>query len=231
MIPPTGSRSIPSPPRIVAVSGVLFSSLYIVSLVFIRLSVPADPNDPGVWLTDATLRGWVNTALNLVPFTGIAFLWFMAVLRNRIGLHEDRFFATVFLGSGLLFVAMLFTTSAVSRALLDVFATDSGTADHSETYRVCRGMAYGLMNTFGMKMAAVFMFVTSTIGLRTKVLAHWVSLIGFASGLVLLLTITDFAWIAMIFPLWALLVSTHILITDIRREFQIEPTDESSPGR
>ena len=46
----------------------------------------------------------------------------MAVLRNRIGLLEDRFFATVFLGSGLLFVAMLFAAVAVARGLLETFA-------------------------------------------------------------------------------------------------------------
>lgn len=32
---------------------------------------------------------------------GIAFLWFIGVIRDRSGAHEDRFFATVFLGSGL----------------------------------------------------------------------------------------------------------------------------------
>ena len=46
--------------------------------------------------------------LYLVPFAGIAFLWFIGVVRDRIGEREDKFFATVFFGSGLLFVAMLF---------------------------------------------------------------------------------------------------------------------------
>ena len=49
--------------------------------------------------------------LNLVPFIWTVFLWYMAVPRNwRVGLLEDRFFATVFLGSGLPFVAMLSAT-------------------------------------------------------------------------------------------------------------------------
>jgi hypothetical protein len=74
------------------------------------------------------------------------------------------------------------------------------------------------MNTFGMRMAAVFMFVTSMIGLRTAVLARWVSLVGFALGLILLLIITDFAWIALLFPFWVLLVSAYILIEDARRQ-------------
>jgi len=203
-----------SPPRIVAVSGFVFSALFVVSLVLIRLAVPANPAEPGEWIGNPTYRFRVGVALNLVPFTGISFLWFMAVLRNRIGLLEDRFFATVFLGSGLLFVAMLFAAVSVARGLLDTFA--SGISNGGETYRVGRAMAYALMNTFGMRMAAVFMFVTSTIGLRTAVLARWVSLSGFACGLLLLLAITDFAWIALIFPAWVLLVSAYILVSDFK---------------
>jgi hypothetical protein len=213
----TEARRNSSPPRVVALSGVIFSALYIASLVLVRLAVPADPKDPGIWLADPAYRNWVRTALNVAPFTGIAFLWFMAVLRNRIGLLEDRFFATVFLGSGLLFVAMLFAAVAVSRGLLETFATPDRLSAGTDTYAVGRATAYALVNTFGMKMAAIFMFVTSTIGLRTAVLARWVSLVGFALGLMLLLVITDFAWIALVFPFWVLLVSAYILAADFRR--------------
>jgi hypothetical protein len=90
-------KRIPSPPRIVAISGIVFSGLFIASLVLIRLAAPADPKDPGAWLSDPALRNWVLMSLNLVPFTGIAFLWFMAVLRNHIGLLEDRFLQPCFL--------------------------------------------------------------------------------------------------------------------------------------
>jgi hypothetical protein len=214
---PTESGKPPTPPRMVAISGIVFSAFYIASLVLLRIAVPADPRDPGAWLADTVFRNWVHIALNLVPFTGIAFLWFMAVLRNRIGLLEDRFFATVFLGSGLLFVAMLFAAVAVSRGLLDAFATDTALPGASEAYRLGRGTAYALMNTFGMRMAAVFMFVTSTIGLRTAVLSRWVSFVGFAFGLAMLLAITDFAWIALLLPFWVLLVSTWILIADFHQ--------------
>ncbi len=218
---PAQTQQVPSPPRVVAISGIIFSILYIVSLVLIRLAVPADPTEPGLWLADPSFRNWVRIALNLVPFTGIAFLWFMAVLRNRIGLLEDRFFATVFLGSGLLFVALLFAAVSVARGLLDTFA--DGPPDQNETYRLGRGMAYTLMNTFGTRMEAVFMFATSTIGLRTAVLARWVSFAGFTLGLVLLLVMTEFAWIALVFPLWVLLVSTYILSSDFRKKRSTGP--------
>ena len=222
----TETRQASSPPRVVAISGVIFSALYITSLVLVRLAVPADPKDPGIWLADPAYRNWVSIALNLVPFAGIAFLWFMAVLRNRIGLLEDRFFATVFLGSGLLFVAMLFAAAAVARGLLETFAAAGQPSADSETYAVGRAMAYALVNTFGMKMAAIFMFVTSTIGLRTAVLSRWVSFVGFALGLILLLVITNFAWIAMVVPFWVLLVSTYILVADFQHGGRMTAREE-----
>jgi hypothetical protein len=215
---PTESGRPPVPPRGIAISGILFSVLYIISLVLIRMAAPADPSDPGQWLADPVLRNWGSVALNLVPFTGLAFLWFMAVLRNRIGLLEDRFFATVFLGSGLLFVAMLFAACSVTQGLLNAF--DLGLPGESEAYKFGRGMAYALMHTFGIRMAAVFMFVTSMIGLRTGVLARSVSFTGFAFGLVLLLVVTEFAWIALLFPLWALLLSAYVLYTDLRHKLR-----------
>jgi hypothetical protein len=199
-------------PRSVAISGIVFSALFIAGLVLIRLAVPADPADPGAWLADAGVRGSVRLALKLIPFTGVAFLWFMAVLRNRIGLKEDRFFATVFLGSGLLYTGMLFVSAAVASGLLETFGVDGGNPVDSATYAFGRRMTYVLMNVYAIKMAAVFMFVTSSIGLRTTFLPRWLAYVGFAVGLVLLLAITEYAWIALLFPAWVLLVSAYVLI-------------------
>jgi len=118
----TEARQPPATPKGVAISGIVFSVLYIASQVVTRLAAPADPLDPGVWLTDPVMRNWVRFALNLVPFTGIAFVWFMATLRSRIGLLEDRFFATVFFGSGLLFLAMLFASAAVAGGIIIAYS-------------------------------------------------------------------------------------------------------------
>ncbi len=75
--------------------------------------------------TDPARRRAVVIALNLVPFAGIAFLWFIGVVRDRIGQREDRFFASVFLGSGLLFVAMLFAAAAFAGGLIAEAAAGS----------------------------------------------------------------------------------------------------------
>jgi hypothetical protein len=95
-------------PRAAAVAGILFSVFLIAGLVLFRLSVRADPLEAGAWLK--TSSNTVALGLNVVPFAGIAFLWFIGVLRDRLGEFEDRFFSTVFLGSGLLFLAMLWAS-------------------------------------------------------------------------------------------------------------------------
>jgi hypothetical protein len=200
----------------IAVSGIVFSLLFIAGMVLIRLAIPADPTDPGEWLADAARRKSIRFALNLIPFSGIAFLWFIAVLRNRVGLLEDRFFATVFLGSGMLFVAMLFTAAAVAAAMLDSLGVAGRSPAQSEAYALGRRICHELMHTYAVKMEAVFMFVTSSIGLRTAFLPRGLAFLGFAVGLTLLLVIADFAWIVLLFPAWVLLLSIYILAAELR---------------
>src|SRR5688572_11245736 len=84
-------------PRAAAIAGIVFAVLLAISFILLRLSMPSDPLEPGRWLS--TGSSTVALALNLIPFAGIAFLWFVGVLRARLGELEDRFFATVFLGS------------------------------------------------------------------------------------------------------------------------------------
>ncbi len=111
---------------------------------------------------------------------------------------------------------MLFTCGAVAQGLVDVFGTAGEFPDKSESYALGRRIVYTWFSTFGLKMAAVFMFVTSMIGLRTGVLSRWVTILGFAVGLVFLLSVTTYAWVAVVFPCWVMLVSTWILLADLR---------------
>src|SRR3954454_18196038 len=105
-------------PRAAAIAGIVFSLLLGTALVLMRISVPADPNDAGDWLQDTWRHTSVIVALNLIPYSGLAFLWFVGVVRDRIGGAEDRFFASVFLGTALLFVAMLFASAGIAGGLL-----------------------------------------------------------------------------------------------------------------
>src|SRR6202008_4659142 len=123
--------------------------------------------------------------LNLVPFAGIAFLWFIGVVRDRIGRHEDRFFATVFLGSGLLFVAMLFVAAAVGGGLIAAASRAVG-SPNAGTLGLGRNVTSALLDVYAMRMAAVFTLTTVTIARRTGFVSRWITLAGLATALVLL---------------------------------------------
>jgi len=195
-------------PRAAAVAGIIFSLLMATALVLLRISVPARPGGTGAWLTDSGKRAAVAVALNLVPFAGIAFLWFIGVVRDRVGEREDRFFASVFLGSGLLFVAMMFVAAAVSGGL--IAASSAGLPD-MHTLALARNITTSLLNVYAMRMAAVFTLTTVTIARRTQIVSRWLMLAGLVSALVLLIGIGISPWAELVFPAWILALSVDIL--------------------
>ena len=198
-------------PRAAAIAGIVFSVLLIAALVLLRLSVPANPRVAGSWLTDPARRTAVSVALALVPFAGIAFLWFIGVLRDRIGHREDRFFATVFLGSGVLFVAMLFVTAAVAGGLFAAASRSSGPPG-PDVLVLGRDVTGLLLNVYSMRMAAVFTLTTVTIARRTEIVSRWLTVAGVLTALVLLVAVNFTDWVELLFPAWILALSIDILV-------------------
>ena len=196
-------------PRAAAVAGILFSVLLFATFALMRLSVPGDPFEPGAWL-DGSLK-YVALAMNLVPFAGVAFLWFVGVLRDRLGAREDQFFATVFLGSGFLLLAMLFAAAAVFGAIIVAFHAAPEALGRSATFHFARGLAYGMINIYLVKTASVFMITTSTIALYTRLTPRWLAIAGYVIALILLFGSYYLDWSLMVFPLWVLVVSLSIL--------------------
>ena len=202
-------------PRAAAIAGMLFSVLLIAVFVLLRVSVPVDPQEPGSWLRADTST--VSLALNLIPFAGIAFLWFIGVLRDRLGEREDRFFATVFLGSGLLFLSLLFTAAALVGGVLIAFQTAPEELINSATFRFARAAVYGAVNIYMTKMAAVFMITTSTLAVYTRIAPRWLAFFGYFMAVSLLFSSYYLAWSFIVFPLWVLVTSVYILIDNIWR--------------
>ncbi len=204
----TVTRANLKTPKAAAIAGILFSALLIVVLWLLRISVPDDPREPGSWLNSAS--NTVELAINLVPFAGITFLWFIGVLRDRLGAREDKFFATVFLGSGLLFLAMLFAAAAVAGALIISFETAPAKLIDSATFHFARAAAYSMMNVYTIKMAGVFMITTSTIAIYTGFTPRWIALLGYALALLVLFGSYYLSWSFIVFPLWVLVMSIYI---------------------
>ena len=203
-------------PRAAAVAGIAFSLLLGLSLALITVSSPANPATVGTWLTQSPRRGTVAFALNLVPFAGIAFLWFIGVVRDRIGQREDRFFASVFLGSGLLFVGMMVAAAAFAGGLVADVTLRSGAAPNPAVLAVGRQVTGLFLHVYAMRMAAVFTMSTATITLRTRVIPRWIGLAGFAVAILLLVSVGLTPWVELLFPAWILLLSIDILRTGLR---------------
>jgi hypothetical protein len=229
--PKTISRASRTP-RSAAVAGIIFSLLFVFALLLVRSAIPKDPADAGQWLTDKSRRELVLAGLWLLPFAGIAFLWFVGVVRDRIGEAEDRFFATVFLGSGLLFVAMLFVTAALAAGLVETAGDNTKIFHSSDTWELGRRATYELMTVYAMRMAAVFTISTSTILHRLGLAPRWLVVTGYATGIVLLLTVSFANWIELLFPVWVLVLSVYVLIAaskaDGDRDEASEPVDASA---
>jgi hypothetical protein len=211
-------------PRAAAAAGILFSLLLAAALVLLIVSVPSRQGDEGVWLTHPHRRFAVSLALNLVPFAGIAFLWFIGVVRDRIGDQEDRFFATVFLGSGLLFVAMLFASAAFAGGLITDVALRTAATTQPATLTLGRQVSALLLRVYAMRMAGVFTLNAAAIALRTGVLARWIGIVGVAAALILLVTLGMSPWVELVFPAWILLVSADILWAGLRPRPEAGPT-------
>jgi len=219
------TRSSLRTPKAAAVAGILFCVLLAAALGLFRLPVPADPLDSGAWL--ARSSGTVALALNLMPFAGVAFLWFIGVMRDRLGREEDRFFATVFFGSALLFLAMLFASAAVIGAVVIVFTAQPEAMMNSTTLHFARALAYNLANVYAIKMAGVFMISLSTVIFRTRIVPRWIAILGFALALVLLLGSYYMSWCFLVLPVWVLLISLYILIDNYR---SLTPQPQTEPS-
>jgi hypothetical protein len=194
--------------RSAAAAGIVFAVLLLAALIMVRIAL--DVNSFEELQSDSSRRTLIRLSLNLVPFAGIAFLWFIGVVREQLGEIEDRLFSTVFLGSGLLFLAMLFEGAVTSSSLLNMLA---GSNVDANLWAYGRDSTQTLISVYAMRMAAVFTISVSTAGMRTKALPRWLSIVGYLAALVLLLAAGEHKWTQLVFPAWVLLVSLVILFT------------------
>ncbi len=214
-------------PRAAAVAGILFALLYGASMLLVRLSIPADLGADNAHLLQVNSRRIV-LALNMIPFAGIAFLWFIGVLRDRLGDHEDRLFATVFLGSGLMFLAMIFVGAALAGGLLSSYVAAPDTMVASGVFSYGSSVMHHVVNIYAIRMAGVFMISLGTIWLRTGSMHRGWALLTYALALVLLVSISYSLWVTLIFPAWVLVISATFLILNLRHKTAQELEERGS---
>jgi hypothetical protein len=207
-------------PAAAGVAGLVFAVLFVVSMLLLYRHPPdgATAREIAAWYGQKAARNYAIVGLYLVPFSGIAFLWFIAAIRNLIGDREDRFFSTVFLGSGILFVAMLFGAAAVAGASLAAVKFQGAPAPGPDIVVFSRGLAYTLLFVYAIRAAAVFMVVVSTIAFRTRAMHRSLAFAGWGIAVALLVSVSYFRGIVFVFPLWVTAVSIVILRAAHRRD-------------
>jgi hypothetical protein len=208
-----------------AIAGIIFAVLFAASMTIFRQTMGDAAHDTGAWLTEDTAL--FKFALALVPFAGLAFLWFIAVARDRLGRFEDQFFSTVFLGSGLLFLAMVFAGAATAGAIVAAAANDPSGFAGSTTYSYARQAVTQILALYALRMAAIFLLSQASLWLRTRVMPRWMALITVVVALVLLFVFTQSFWVVLVFPAWVLLVSVYILVGTLRGR---STTDGGAPA-
>jgi hypothetical protein len=198
-------------PRAAAWAGVVFAVLFGLSLVLLRTTVPADPLAKPGWVREGS--GRLGLALTLLPIAGLAFLWFVGVVRDRLGEYEDRFLSSVLFGSGLLFLAMVFVSAAIAGGLLAGARSQGAGVEYEAVVRFGRSVMLQISNVFALRMAGAFMVSLGTIWLRTGLMPRWLVVVTYLVALALLVVTTLSLWATLLFPGWVLGVSVLLLVT------------------
>lgn len=199
-------------------AGVLYAILAVVALFLIQ-SVPPPSSTEAAWnewIADSSNRGSLYVALSLSSISAVAFLWFVAVVRRRIGDREDRFFATVFLGSALVHVALWLVAMSIlaAPAVLNTGDTTIGW----DVFRLAEGTAIGILLVAGPRIQAVFVASSSTQFLRTRVVPTWLSYVGYAIALAMFIVPIIATPMGLGLPAFVLLSSVTIFFSRLRIE-------------
>jgi hypothetical protein len=205
-------------PRAAAVAGILFAVLFTVSMLLIRFTLPEELSGPNAadWLAGNT--SLITLALTLVPFAGIAFLWFMGVVRSHLGELEDQLFSSVMFGSGLLFLGMIFVSAALAGGIITSYAIAADQLNNNGVVVFGRAIMYTITNVYAIRMAGVFMISLASIWTQTRIMPRPLALLTYALALLLLISINFSMWMILVFPAWVLIISIFILRISLRNK-------------
>jgi hypothetical protein len=211
-------------PRSAAIAGIVFSVLMTTGMVLMYGIAKDVPRD----ITRDWLESWSGTAsvaLAMVPFAGIAFLWFTGVIRDRLGAHEDRFFATIFLSSGIITVVLFFVWAAIFGAIMGSSSLAAvGLAD-DDIYIFGFALMNRIIGDYSLRMAGVYMLAIGSLWHRSGIMPRWLTVSTYILALGFLLAASWAREARFIFPAWVFVVSVHILVLNYRRTHDQETPD------
>jgi hypothetical protein len=203
-------------PRSAALAGIVYSILMVTILILTRNIARVKPEDISREFLE-TWSGTVSLVLTLMPFAGIAFLWFTGVIRDRLGEHEDRFFATIFLSSGIITVLLLFIWGATFGALLNISTLTNFALANRDIYLFGYMFMNQIIGNYTLRMAGIYMTAIGTIWTRTGLMPRWIPIVTYILALGFIVAAERVREARFIFPAWVFVVSVYILILNFRR--------------
>ena len=174
------------------------------------------------WYSDEGNQRTMILGLNLLVMSAIMFVWFVAVIRRRVGDRENRFFGTVFLGSALLLAGawlvagVLLTMPAVAARTFDIVPA-------ADTVAITQAGGITMASIVATRLEAVFIISTTTVGRLSKAFPRWLVLVGYTVGLTLLLMPVPTLFLTWVFPIWVAVVSAVLLVfrNEIRSQIEV----------
>jgi hypothetical protein len=197
-----------------AIAGGIYAVLAVVAVSLLSRYPSLDQTEDEItaWFDDSANQSSLIIGLNLVAVSSIAFLWFVAVIRRRLGDLEDRFFGTVFFGSAIVFVAIWLVGGAVLAGPAVATTTfDSGSVSEASV-SLAGGIGWSLLLVIAPKIQEVFVTTTSTLILRSRVLPSWLAVVGYVIAVGMFVFPLVMEPVGLAFPTWVFVVSIVIFL-------------------
>jgi hypothetical protein len=201
-------------PESAAVAGIAYALLAGTALLlFQTVPIEATEGEWADWIGDAANRRNLSVAVNLATLSAVTFLWFVAVIRRRLGAREDKFFATVFFGSALVYVALWLAAASILASPAVLHSLGGSTRLAWQQYQLAEGVAGGLLLIAGKGIQGVFVASTSMVFLRTRVVPEWLAYLGFALAIAIFVLPLIWELVGLGLPVFVLIASVTILLT------------------
>jgi len=190
---------------------------------------------PGIGAPDSEIERFYRDAnhgtaavvwLQVLVFSTIAFLWFVGVVRGRLGDREPKLFGTVFLGASILLAGLVFVGAAFLAAP-SVLVAVGGKTPSPDAASLSRAGAAVVLSVFVPRIATLVMFSTASLGRATGALPRWLIWLTFAIGIAELVNVTVSTPTIYLVPAWIALVSIVLLVRRTESDFEL---DQPSPA-
>ncbi len=212
-----------------AIAGIVCAIGWSLSLRGLLRAPGVDASDTEIaeYYSDPSVGTSAVIWLQVLVIATIAFLWFVGVIRGRLGDREPRLFGTVFFGASILLAGLVFVGTALLSAPAVLLAVSDRTPD-PDAVSLTRSGAVVVLSVFAPRIATLVMFSTASLGRATGALPTWLVWLTYVVGVVELVNVSIATPTVYVMPAWVALVSIVLLVRRPPHTFEL---DTAAPSR